>query len=83
MGRSSFELHARPNVGLFSDLRTKGHDMVKIVMSNKWKDIPEKYSKEEVILCNNWTEVKDSVSGLRLLVEKLDSFLILIFTLQN
>ena len=69
MGRSSFELHARSNVGLFSDLRTKGHDIVKIVMSNIWKSIPEKYSKEEAILCNDWAEVKVSISQLRLLAE--------------
>ena len=69
MGRSSFELHARSNVGLFSDLRKKGHDIVKIVMSNIWKSIPEKYSKEEAILCYDWPEVKASISQLRLLAE--------------
>ena len=69
MGRSSFQLHARSNVGLFSELRTKGHDIAKIVMSNTWKNIPVKYSKEEAILCNDWPEVKTSISQLRLSAE--------------
>ena len=43
-------------------------------MSNIWKSIPEKYSKEEAILCNDWPEVKASISQLRLLAENQNHF---------
>ena len=67
MGRSSFELHSRPNIGLFNELKNQGHDIIKIVLSNQWKTIPEEYQEkkeENVILCHNWKEVKSSVLQL-------------------
>ena len=70
MGRSSFELHSKPTLGLFDELKDQGHTIIKIVMSKQWKTIPEKFlqsSGNDVILCNNWNEVKSSVSKLRLL----------------
>ena len=70
MGRSSFELHSRPNIGLFSDLKRQGHDIIKVVLSDNWKRIPETYSEEEAILCNDWKEVISSIAKLRLLEGK-------------
>ena len=68
MGRSSFESLSIPISGLFDELKEQGHTIIKIVMSNQWKTIPENYlqSGNVVILCHNWSEVKTSVSNLRL-----------------
>ena len=79
MGRSSFELHSRPNTGLFDELKNQGHDIIKIVLSNQWETIPEEHQEKEennisttVILCHNWKEVKSSVFQLSHFYDQFD-----------
>jgi dihydrofolate reductase len=63
MGRSSFEIHSK-KFGLFDELESKGHKIIKIVLSKSWSSIPDDYNKTPLtILCQSWSDVKLKLSN--------------------
>ena len=45
LGRESFQLHSQKD-GLFEELK-KSHQIIKIVMSRRWTEIPEEYKNTD------------------------------------
>ena len=58
LGRLSFEEHTKPG-GLFESVeRENGLKIICIVMSKKWKEIPQLYGKRKnIYLCADFDEV--------------------------
>ena len=63
LGRDSFQLHSLKD-GLFEELKKQNNQIIKIVMSRKWKEIHEEYKNTEVYLANTWKEVESLVQSL-------------------
>lgn len=67
MGRKSFELHSQPGKGLFHQLEhEQKHQIIKIVVSSSLQ--PTIFLKDftkDVIICQSWSNVVDSVFQLR------------------
>ena len=61
MGRLSYDLHSRPQKGLFAQLESQGQNIIKVVLTSK----TQQKNDVNTYFCQNWDQVKNVILKLK------------------